>query len=484
MGVALLLAAVTLLTRAPFLTEHLYEHDSVLYARAVEAFDPADHRPHPPGYLWYVLLIRAATAVAGDANTAMTWISALASAAAVALLYALGARLYDEWTGRVAALFLLTSVTFWARGIVAYPYTLLAALTILLALLLWRAIDRAVPPGRRGRRLLIASAAWGLAIGFRPDLALAIAPLWLLAALASSAHLAYVIAAAGTAAALVGAWILASGLASPSGLTGFLGAVREQSQFIEESSGVGAEGARALRQNALDLARYLGRALYALAPLVLVAALWPSIRRVELRDARRVAFLLIWTFAPLPVFLLYHVGEYGHVFTMLPGLMLLAARAAIGLADAVPLRRLTPIAGAVIVANAGIFLLSDTPLSARDIDRRDRGIAEKAAWIRANVHPERAVIATLYDQVIIEHYLGRDFRIVRYEIDDGKNGPTCAEPGACPSDLLVVAWDDLMELDSAWTSVAMPHGSLLRVSEMPVGSALRSREGRRLRVLR
>ena len=126
---ALALFGLALLTRLPFATMNLYAPDSVLYARAILAFDPLDQRPQPPGYLWYVLLLRAIDFVTHDPNRAMTIVSALAGAATVSLVYLLAARLYDERTGRVSAVFVLSAVTFWAYGGVAYPYTLLAALS-------------------------------------------------------------------------------------------------------------------------------------------------------------------------------------------------------------------------------------------------------------------------------------------------------------------------------------------------------------------
>src|ERR1700694_2654079 len=176
---ALALFGLALLTRLPFATTNLYAPDSVLYARGMERFYPFDHRPQPPGYLWYILVLRAIDLVTHDPNRAMTIVSALAGAATVALVYLLAARLYDERTAKVSALFLLTAVTFWAYGGVAYPYTLLAALTTVCALLFWRTLNPPMPRAKRGRRLVVASAVWGLAIGFRSDLAIFLAPLWL-----------------------------------------------------------------------------------------------------------------------------------------------------------------------------------------------------------------------------------------------------------------------------------------------------------------
>jgi len=89
------LFGLALLTRLPFATTNLYAPDSVLYARGMASFDPFDQRPQPPGYLWYVLVLRAIDLVTHDPNRAMTIVSALAGAATVALVYLLAARLYD-----------------------------------------------------------------------------------------------------------------------------------------------------------------------------------------------------------------------------------------------------------------------------------------------------------------------------------------------------------------------------------------------------
>src|SRR5256885_8986500 len=147
---ALALFGLALLTRLPFATTNLYAPDSVLYARGMELFDPFDQRPQPPGYLWYVLVLRAIALVTHDPNRAMTIVSALAGAATVALVYLLAARLYDERTARVSAVFVFTAVTFWADGGGAYPYTLLPALTTLYPLPFWRALHPPPAPSRRG----------------------------------------------------------------------------------------------------------------------------------------------------------------------------------------------------------------------------------------------------------------------------------------------------------------------------------------------
>lgn len=479
--IALALFGITLLTRLPFATTNLYAPDSVLYARGMERFDPFDQRPQPPGYLWYILVLRAVAFLTADANRAMTIVSAVAGAATVALVYLLGARLYGERTARVAAIFVITAVTFWAYGGVAYPYTVLAALTTLCALLFWRALEPAVSRSRRGGRLAVASAAWGLAVGFRSDLAIFLAPLWLL--VASQATLAAAAVSAMIVAALVGAWVLASAGAD-GGLTRFLEAVRVQSQFVDDRYSVFANGPIAIYRNSYELARFVGRGLYTLIPLAAVVFLSAEARRVELRDRMRTAFILIWTFAPLPFYVFVHVGEYGYVFSMLPGLAILAARGAIATAKGLRMpRTFRWIVAAAALGNAAIFLLSDSPVSARDIARHDRGIDEKVAYL-STFPPETTQVVTAYDALLVTHYL-QGPPVLSY---DPAADPSFTLPLSCASapprmpcaqsSVDVVLWDDLLRADGpGWREVRMPHGSRLRIARVSRGSSLRVSEG-------
>jgi len=486
--VALALFGLALLTRLPFATTNLYAPDSVLYGRGMEMFDPFDHRPQPPGYLWYVLVLRAVDLATHDPNRAMTIVSALAGAATVALVYLLTARLYDERTAKVSALFILTAVTFWAYGGVAYPYTLLAALTTLCALLFWRAVDPAQSRPRRGLGLVVASVAWGLAIGFRSDLAIFLAPLWLLAATRATIPTAAI--SAGVAAVLVGLWVFASALAD-GGLARFLEAVTIQSKFIDDRYSVFGNGPIAIYRNAYELGRFLGRGLYLLIPLVAATLISVEARRVEMRDRWRTAFMVLWTFAPLPFYVFVHVGEYGYIFSMLPGLVIIAARGAIALAKGLRMPRTFKwIVAAVVLGNAAIFLLSDTPISARDIARHDRGIDEKIAYL-ASFAPESTQVVTAYDGVLVNHYL-QGPPVLRY---DPVETPEFTLPLSCDTapphkpcadtNVDVVLWDDLLRAEGpGWHEVRMVHGARLRIAHVARSASLRVSEGLGVEIVR
>jgi 4-amino-4-deoxy-L-arabinose transferase-like glycosyltransferase len=487
--VALALFGLALLTRLPFATTNLYAPDSVLYARGMAQFDPFDQRPQPPGYLWYILVLRAIDLVTHDPNRAMTIVSALAGAAAVALVYLLAARLYDERTGKVSALFLLTAVTFWAYGGVAYPYTLLGALTTVCALLFWRAVDPA--PSTRPRRavhLVVASVVWGIAIGFRSDLAIFLAPLWLLAATRATIRGAALSAA--VVAALVCLWVFGSA-AADGGLARFLEAVSIQSKFVDDRYSVFSNGPMAIYRNVYELGRFLGRGLYFLIPLVAATFISVDARRVEMRDRWRTAFMVLWTFAPLPFYVLVHVGEYGYIFSMLPGLVIFAARGSIALAKGLRMPRTFKwLVAAVVLGNAAIFLLSDTPISARDVARHDRGIDEKMAYL-ASFAPDSTEVVTAYDDVLVNHYLHGP-AVLQYDpVASSEFTTSLSCDAATPrkpcagSDVDVVLWDDLLRAEGpGWQEVRMPHGARLRIAHVARTASLRVSEGLGVEIVR
>jgi hypothetical protein len=477
---ALLFFALGIVTRLPFQTEHLWAHDSVLYERAIERFAPLEQRPQPPGYLYYVVLIRAVDALTGDANRAMTLVSLFAGAAAIALLYLLAARLYDERTARISALFLLSAVTFWAYAGIAYPYTLLAALSIACALLFWRA---ATATAERERALVVASAVWAIAIGFRTDLAIFLAPVWLVAGWGAS--LAALVGAVVTVGAGVVTWYAASALAG-GGIAAFSEALRVQGQFVDERYSIfGTYGLRALSANAYELGRFLGRGLYFLAPLLITVPLSAAARHIELADRRRLLFVLAWTLTPLLIYLPIHSGEYGYVFSMLPGFCVIAARGAIALARGIRMPRTLPwIVAAVVLANSALFLVSDTPLSATDVKRHDLGTTERFAYLQSAPDLDRSTIIVAYDAEVAQRYNTVGVHdIIGY---DPANPPidfvfatTECRAGVgplqgCAHAPVLAVWDDLLKVSGpGWETVRMPHGATLRIARSAAGARVR-----------
>jgi hypothetical protein len=71
--------ALVLLVRLLTLPRSLWEMDEVLFARAVERFDPLSHRPHPPGYPVVVGLGKLLNLVFHDPFTSLVVLSLVAS---------------------------------------------------------------------------------------------------------------------------------------------------------------------------------------------------------------------------------------------------------------------------------------------------------------------------------------------------------------------------------------------------------------------
>jgi hypothetical protein len=335
---------------------------------------------------------------------------------------------------------------------------------------------------------VVASAAWGVAIGFRSDLAIFLAPLWLLAA--SRATILTAAVSAGVVAALVGLWVFASALAD-GGLARFLEAVRIQSKFVDDRYSIFGNGPIAIYRNAYELGRFLGRGLYFLIPLAVVTIISGDARRIELRDRWRTAFIALWLVTPLAFYLFIHVGEYGYIFSMLPGLAILAARGAIAFAKGLRMPRTFKwIVMAVVLGNASIYLFSDTPISARDIARHDRGIDEKVAYL-ASFSPASTLVVTAYDDVLVGHYL-KGPPVLRYDPAATPNftAPvscdTAALRGPCSGDTVdVVLWDDLLRaIGNDWQEARMPHGARLRIAHVPRSASLRVSEGLGVEVIR
>src|SRR5207248_6078115 len=104
---------------------------------------------------------------------ALLCITLIASVAAVIGEYVLVRALYGRTAGLVAAVVLMTQPVFWGYGTVGTAWTLLAALAVgvgLMCLMLMRCHTRLVTPSA----LLL-----GVASGFRFDVTVFLAPLWL-----------------------------------------------------------------------------------------------------------------------------------------------------------------------------------------------------------------------------------------------------------------------------------------------------------------
>ncbi len=163
------------LVRALTLPRSLWEMDEVLFARAIERFDPLSHRPHPPGYPLLVGLGKAFNLVFHDPFASLVALSFVSSLVGFVALVAAFRRIAGEGSERVAvagALLFHLSPAMLVQA--PLPMSDPPAL-MFIALALWAAAVLA----QEGSVLAAIGlgAAASAAIGCRPQLALAVLPM-------------------------------------------------------------------------------------------------------------------------------------------------------------------------------------------------------------------------------------------------------------------------------------------------------------------
>jgi hypothetical protein len=154
----------------------------------------------------------------------------------------------------------------------------------------------------------------------------------------------------------------------------------------------------------------------------------------------------------------------------------IAARGAVALARGLRMPRTLPwIVATVVLANSAIFLVSDTPLSATDVTRRDRGTIEKFVYLQSTPDLDRATIIAAYDAEVAQRYntvgvhnlVGYDPANPPFEdvFSAAVCGPGLSGRFACSHAPVLVVWDDLIRVrGDGWQEVTMPHGAKLRIA--------------------
>jgi hypothetical protein len=405
----LLLALLVLLTRLPLRSRLLYHWDSINFAFALERFDIAEGQPHAPGYLLYVLLGRAAAWLSGDAQRGFVLLAILGSVLAVVALHELGRRLWDERTGTVAALLLLSSPLFWFYGEIALPHTLDALLVIVAATLCWR-----VWSGENRIALLLAL--WlGLAGGVRQQSLVFLLPLAIVACWRLPWRIK--LGAALLLLVVVLAWLLPL-FALTGGMTRYLAIVRAYAELFDRPTSLllGA-GWAGLRHNLDKLMRYTAWA-WAIGSVPALLGIWLARRSAWMivRD-RRCWLLALWAVPCLLFYTLIHMGQQGLIFVYLPILLLLSARGA--LAIAARWRWGYALIAACILGNGLLYLFAPATLlpgrlkvlSQATIREQDRLLAAQIAAVRSDLPPNAALLA---DEWRFPQYYLPDVTLIRY----------------------------------------------------------------------
>lgn len=464
-SIAVVLAIATALTRLPFAADRLWEWDSVLYARALEHGFHVDDllagsRPHPPGYIFYVAAGAIGRGLGLDSDHALVAVSILASGVGVAACYLLCRRFTGRALSLALAVAFAASPLVWLHGEVAMPYILLAPISASLALA-FRDARGAAP-----RRVIAVSFAFGALGGFRQDLLLFLFPLWLWSVAPASTRGRF--AATG---ALIGGsllWFIPSALLSD-------GAVAYVTRSVGQLVGVSGTSAnqdRSIALNAVLIADSLLWAGLAVTVLALVLGLargLATLRGQRLPDDREWRFFAIWLVPASLFYLLVHIGEWGFVLSIAPGIFVLLAWLTRPVAERARRagRVLVAIAAASALLGAGLFVAGDHPVFSRDsLLAHDRATAGKTAYIRDHLPVPTTIVLASAEALVASYYLPE------YEVRYSNAGSrrTFDLPVAVPSTVVVY------EAAASPASAIRPRvltvgpGVTLDVIDVPAGS--------------
>ena len=402
-----LIALAVAASRLPFAADHLWAWDSVLYARALERgfhvdFEMIGQRPQPPGYILYLALANLFRVAGAGTNDALVLVSIVSSGVGAAAVFVLGRRLAGAVPAAIAALAYACSPLVWMYSSIAYPYALLGALSVILAALFHHARQRGP------RWWVFSSVAFGLASGFRQDLLLLLGILWLWMLVPAAWRQRAV--SAGSVGAGILIWLVPTAALSD-GLGSYLLALARQTDQVRATYSIQAQGLSALSFN-------IGFTMEALAwGLVGFALVLAGGGLAWLVSARAVGMPAMgrqgWFFAAwlLPAMLFYvavHIGEWGYLLSILPGLYVLAAVSVARLAAALAERpRLGWHAAAALLALAPAltFVASDARFSAAAIRVHDRAWTARVAYVTEHFPTDRTVVLAREDFLLVRHYL-------------------------------------------------------------------------------
>lgn len=413
-GIAVALALAVIASRLPFLATTLWSWDSVLYARALERgfhvdWVLADQRPHAPGYLFYVLTAGLFRGALGDSNAALVTVSALASALGTAGLFLFARQLVRTWIALLAACAYAVAPLVWTYSEVAFPYSLLGALSLGLAALFWNV------RGRGPRGIIVASVAFGLAAGFRQDLLLLLGPLWLWTITTRGRRVAVAAGAVVVATSLT--WLIPTALLSD-GPADYLDALQTQAVSVSERYSGLMQGLPAFTDNLQSTAYALFWGGLGAVLLGGAIAIWLFLRGA--RPGRPTGpftrFLALWVLPGLLFYVVVHIGDWGYVSSLLPAVYLilaLCAERAVA-AGQVPSLRWRAVGAALALGPALLFLVGTDRFSAAAVRAHDSAITERTAYVRANFLASETIILAREDFLTTRYYLS-EYRTWRYD---------------------------------------------------------------------
>ena len=311
-----LLLGALLGSRIPLAPRRLITFDEINFALSIRQFNPGAHQPQPPGYPLFVGLLKLLSLGIPKIETVFLVAALLLSFAALILVWMLGDRMLRHPGGFIAALLFLFNPPFWYSALTNPIRLSLAAGAVGVAFCLYEALRL-----QSSRWLVAAAAALGVAAGFRPTLAVEMAPLALWVAVTirpAKSALVESVAAFGVA---VATWLpfLAASTGGFRALYHLL-AGYAYDQTRDTSFLLGARSTAALHM-ALQALVWSG-----LGVLTWVWAVPSAARSASsLRGSLTTRFLLLWFLPAFASCALFHVGDPDQTLASVPVTCLVGA---------------------------------------------------------------------------------------------------------------------------------------------------------------
>lgn len=383
---------IALLTRLPFASATLFSWDSVQFALALHHFDVGIHQPHPPGYILYVALGRIFRAVILDDNKALVALSITFSILSSLVLYNFARMFVSRGTALLTTVYYLLSPLVWFKGEVALSYMGEGFFSVCVGFFAYRFMKN-----RNYRDIIFCTFFLGISGGIRQNTFIFLAPLWLYSMLKglASNHKpgSHIVKQAALQTlflcALVSSWFFPMVLLS-GGFHAYSDVLNSHWSRVAMRTSIFRIGPEALVVNAAHLWMFLFYAFT--AGLFLLACYFYFLLRNKKIKNETAYFLTAWCAPSILFYLLVHINYPGYVFTFLPALFLVFAKAMEWLKKTAPRRVCAVILGFIFITNPAVFLLVPMETSAAAIVLHDRHLNALVKTIRKEFPSDKTII--------------------------------------------------------------------------------------------
>ena len=342
------LAALLVASRWLLLPRYLITFDEINFALSIRNFNPRMHQPQPPGDPLFVLLLKVLALAIPRIEAVFLAAGLLLSVTALWLMWKLGNLALPSRWGLVAALLLLFNPAFWLSSLTNPVRLSLAAGAAGVAWCLFLAWRRA-----SAAWFVFAAGVWGVAAGFRPGLAVTLAPLVLYTACRMRLQWKVLLLAMAACFVAVASWLPVL-VAASGGFRAFLEMLRSYStnQIDDYSILLGGRLPAAVK---MAWEAIVWSCLGSLSWIW--AALYQARRNRHLSfDPELLRFLLVWFVPGLLFSAFFHVGDADHTLSIVPATCLAGAAVLASLTSKSTGRTAVTVAAIAVLLNVFLFL--------------------------------------------------------------------------------------------------------------------------------